>query len=211
MKMKRVFSFRPPPRPASMAAAAQGFVAKTTNGKISRSANRRLLLAGELRMVHEWMDDAYAASKPAGGVPRVDPATVEVLEEGALAAMGPEEVAKDLAVELSKFNRLPPEEIRLDTPLMHCGIGSLDVAQFQQVVCIKFAVEIPDEFFFRPTTTLRAIAEAVKNGGRVPEPAPEDVAEGGAAGGGPQEVDAVAVNCPCLLGFRRCCRRLRGR
>jgi len=187
--------------PAHIVLLPQGTIPKTTSGKISRSKCKEALLVSKLTVLHEDASTAYLESTPQqkaainlNSIATVSAAEINQMDEGALV--------KILTEEFSKISSLALKDLKDITPLIYNGVGSLDVAQYAGIVNHKFSLEIPDEYFFRTNTTLRTLAGVIRNHGVVPAP------DTNSAAAPQQEVDTLAVQCPCCLGCRRIWRNL---
>jgi acyl carrier protein len=99
--------------------AKAGTIAKTTSGKTRRSACRDRYLGGQQDVIAQWTadpeDEADDTDSPGGEAPR-DNITARQIEEW-------------LVDRIAARLKLPRNKIRVTTPFLEFGLGSLDAVQ----------------------------------------------------------------------------------
>ena len=170
-------------------------VPKTTSGKIARRWCKRAFEDGTLQVLHSVAKEAAGGAGGAGGAAGAAPAAAAE-DDGTEPLLARVDVGDKTEAEVLEMIRADAAEIvgadvPVDAPLSSV-VDSMGLANLEGTVAYKFEVELPENFCFHEATTLRVLAQVVKEGG-VSGPADfqADRAQGGAI--------SVADDCPCLF------------
>jgi len=131
---------------SAVALLRPGNLPKTSSGKTQRATVRRDFLAGELRTLYQWRDDAvFGQPKKAAGARR----SLEGLENW-------------LVERIAAEAKLPPQRIDRDQSILTFGLDSVVILALLGLTEETFGVEADIEKLFEGEPTLRQLAARIR-------------------------------------------------